>query len=298
MLPLIKQLQTKQTSLDSFFKLAKNVLKYIPNVLTSQSFFNGYSLNRAETESTSKKIRPIKEDLIFWNVDDFSRASEKTFSVLKELKSNRNIAKISSDNIDTLNRCLYTTQQMIGIGLDLLGESNSSRKHVGNRFEELIKSIVDELGLANKRIVLKIPYKTPEGEKIYRCENDLIISPFEKVLSTENNIHPKEIVLSVKTTSKDRMGKMFIDKMLLERFNRHDVKFIGIFLNDVQRKGDDGISYTLVSGLFMVYTSFLMKLEGIYYLDKPPVANKAPHSTHIFDFTKLLSEDLWKLLSP
>jgi len=119
---------------------------------------------------------------------------------------------------------------------------NSARKHVGNRFEELIKSIFTEIGIANKKTVLQIPYKTDEGEKTYKCENDLILSPFEKVKSTSNHLDKKEIVVSIKTTSKDRMSKIFIDKILLERFVEHDQKVIGIFLNDVKRKGNDNIS--------------------------------------------------------
>lgn len=113
---------------------------------------------------------------------------------------------------------------------------------MGNRFEELIKSIFTEIGIANKKTVLQIPYKTDEGEKTYKCENDLILSPFEKVKSTSNHLDKKEIVVSIKTTSKDRMSKIFIDKILLERFVEHDQKVIGIFLNDVKRKGNDNIS--------------------------------------------------------
>jgi len=46
----------------------------------------------------------------------------------------------------------------------------------------------------------------------------------------------KEIVVSLKTTSKDRMGKIFLDKLLMQKFAGHSVKVIGIFLNDVQIK--------------------------------------------------------------
>ncbi len=177
---------------------------------------------------------------------------------------------------NVIDKTIYTIQQSIGAGLDLLVNPNSARKHVGNRFEELIKVIFTEIGVANKMIVLQIPYKAGEGTKTYKCENDLIISPFESVKSSSNSLDENEVVVSVKTTSKDRMGKMFIDKILLERFVEHPQKVIGIFLNDVQRKESDNISFTLVSGLFMVYSKFLTELEGVYYLDPPPNANKKP----------------------
>ena len=179
----------------------------------------------------------------------------------------------------------------------MLVNPNSARKHVGNRFEELVKVVFTEIGVANKKIVLQIPYDTDEGTKTYKCENDLIISPYEKVKSTSNSLDEKEVVVSVKTTSKDRMGKMFIEKILLERFVEHPQKVIGIFLNDVQRKEADNISFTLVSGLFMVYSKFLTKLEGVYYLDPPPNANKKPYSDYMKRFSELLTSDLERLLT-
>lgn len=178
-----------------------------------------------------------------------------------------------------------------------MSNPNSARKHVGNRFEELIKCVFTEIGIANKKTILQISYNTDEGEKTYKCENDLILSPFQKVKSTNKRLDKKEIVVSIKTTSKDRMGKMFIDKILLERFVKHDQKVIGIFLNDVQRKESANISYTLVSGLFMVYTNFLTELEGVYYLDPPPNVFKELFKKYMYPFSELVTHDIWKLIS-
>lgn len=188
-------------------------------------------------------------------------------------------------------------QQMMGAGLDLFVNQNSARKHVGNRFEELIKSIFDRLEIRNKKVILQIPYETDEGTKVYKCENDLILSPYEFVKSGKEKLDENEIVVSIKTTSKDRMGKIFIDKMLLERFVEHPQKVIGIFLNDVQRKNNDNISFTLVSGLFMVYIKFLTGLNGIYYVDPPPNALKAPFNNHMKPFSQLILKDIWKMLA-
>jgi len=77
----------------------------------------------------------------------------------------------------------------------------------------------------------------------------------------------------------------------------HEQKVIGIFLNDVQRKESNNISYTLVSGFFMVYTKFLTPLEGVYYLDPPPNAGKAPFNEHMKPLSELLVEDIVGLLS-
>lgn len=88
-----------------------------------------------------------------------------------------------------------------------------------------------------------------------------------------------------------------MDRILMESFVEHKVKMIGIFLNDVQRKEKNNISYTLVSGLFMVYTRFLTELEGVYYLDSPPNVFKSPYNKYMSPFSELITKDIWKLLS-
>ncbi|HHE38608.1 MAG TPA: hypothetical protein ENL20_08560 [Candidatus Cloacimonetes bacterium] len=94
------------------------------------------------------------------------------------------------------------------------------------------------------------------------------------------------------------MGKIFVDKLLMSKFVKHKVKIIGIFLNDVQRKQEDKVSSTLVSNLFLVYTKFLTRLEGVYYVDIPYRVKDSSLEKYIFPFSKFISEDIWKLLNP
>jgi len=289
MISLDKDLQRVKNSLNEFRKITERVLQYLPNVLSNVEEKNGYVIYSSEIAGTTKYIRPINKNLFLSDIDDFRMNFEKLKIIFKNIKSKSNISESDKVIIDST---IYTIQQSTGVGLDLLVNPNSARKHVGNRFEELIKVVFTEIGVENKKIVLKIPYETDEGIKTYKCENDLILSPFDEVRSTVNSLDENEIVVSVKTTSKDRMGKMFIDKILLERFVEHPQKVIGVFLNDVQRKEADNISFTLVSGLFMVYTKFLTNLEGVYYLDPPPNANKKPYSNHMKRFSELITTDI------
>ena len=224
----------------------------------------------------------------------FNESIKQFDQIIDRLKNNER--DFSEEEKKLIDSVLYTIQQAIGAGLDLLVDPNSARKHVGNRFEELIKVVLSAVGIPNKRTILKIPYPTEEGEKFYICENDLILSAEPELLKSRT-IHEKEVVVSVKTSSKDRMGKMFIDKILLEKFVGHSLKVIGIFLNDVQRKEGNNISFTLVSGLFMVYNKFLTPLQGVYYLDPPPNAKKAPYNSHIKQFSELITTDIYSLLS-
>lgn len=292
---LDKDLQKPKNTLDDFFNVTIRLLSYFPNVLGSFEEKGDYRIYTSEIAGTKKITRPVNITLFIAEPDEFTVAFTKLQAVINRVRQKETTFSFTDKVI--IDSTFYTIQQAIGIGLDLLVEQNSSRKHVGNRFEELIKVIFTEIGIANKKMVLQIPYETDEGTKIYKCENDLILSPYEKVKSSSSFLDKHEIVVSAKTTSKDRMGKMFIDKILLERFVNHEQKVIGIFLNDVQRKKDNNISFTLVSGLFMVYSKFLTRLEGIYYFDLPPVAKKTPYSNYLKPFSELITKDITTLLT-
>lgn len=295
MIPLDKDLQTQKKTLSEFADITLRVLSYLPIVISNRQEKHDYDILISQIAGTTKYVRPINRKLFIEDPAAFQKSLELLIIVLQRIKDREtNFSTFEKTIIDST---LYTIQQSIGIGLDLSVNPNSARKHVGNRFEELVRVIFTVIGVANKRMVLQIPYETDEGTKIYQCENDLIISPHSIVKSTSTNLDTSEIVVSVKTTSKDRMGKMFIDKILLERFVNHPQKVIGIFLNDVQRKEDNNISFTLVSGLFMVYSKFLTKLEGIYYLDPPPNTRKKPYSDHMKPFSELVTKDFSLLFS-
>lgn len=296
MFALDKDLQKPKTNIDEFGEIALRVLGYLPNVLSGFEDKGEYRIYYSDIAGTKKFIRPINMRLFYADQESFKAAFNSLKHVFSRMR-NKERKYTDSDSV-LIDSTLYTIQQSIGAGLDLLVNPNSARKHIGNRFEELIKAIFTEIGVSNKKTVLQIPYETIDGPKIYKCENDLIISPYNKVKSTSSSLNQNEIVISAKTTSKDRMGKIFIDKILLERFVGHPQKVIGIFLNDVQRKEENNFSFTLVSGLFMVYTKFLTKLEGIYYLDIPPSANKPPLSEYMRSFSQLLINDLEGLLAP
>jgi hypothetical protein len=295
MLPLDKDLQKQKSSINEFKEITIRVLDYLPNVLSGYKLKNGYKIHSSLIAGTNKFLRPINQRLFIYSSKDFvSKFSDFEGIIIKLKTKNNNWSEEEKYLIDSV---LYTIQQSIGAGFDLLVNPNSARKHVGNRFEELIKVIFTEMGISNKKTVLRIPYKTDEGEKTYKCENDLILSPFNEVKSTNKYLDKDELVVSVKTTSKDRMGKMFIDKILLERFVKHDQKVIGIFLNDVQRKQSNNISFTLVSGLFMVYSNFLTELEGVFYLYPPPNAQKEPFNKYMKPFSELVTKEIWNLLT-
>lgn len=291
---LIDDLTKPKNSFSDFSGITQRILRYIPDVVSQKEHVRGYTIWSSTIAGSTKFIRPIKDELFIYESEEFDLLYRETQEIFEKIKNGQRVFSDTEKN--KIDQCLYTIQQALGAGFDLLSKPNSARKHVGNRFEELIRSVFSEIGVANKRTVLQITYETEQGKDTYKCENDVILSPYNKVKSDRFGIDESEIVVSIKTTSKDRMGKIFIDKILLQNFTGKRVKVIGIIHNDVQRKGPKNISFTLVPRLFLVYHKFLTPLEGIYYLDMPPVGRLNPFEEHMKQISDLLTEDVWKIL--
>ena len=113
----------------------------------------------------------------------------------------KNQKTITEEEHNIIDSVVYTIQQSIGVGMDFLCNPNSSRKHVGNRFEELIRLTVKQLDVSSDKVVFKIPYPSEDGEKLYSCETDIVLSPHASVKSGTKSIDEDEIVISLKTVS-------------------------------------------------------------------------------------------------
>lgn len=291
MASLAEDLQTKKINITEFRDITRRVLEYMQAVITDENEYKGYRLCRSESAGTKKFIRPINIELFINSYQDFLLQYRRYIEIIDRLKNG--YRDFSADDLHVVDNVTYTMMQSIGIGLDLLTNPNSARKHIGNRFEEFIKLLFSELAITNKKIVLKIPYESGT----YSCETDVVISPYQTVKSDSMNIDPAETVIGVKTSSKDRMGKIFIDKLLMEKFVDHELNVLAIFLNDVQRKENEKVSFTFVSGLFRVYSKFLTTLTGVYFIDIPAIAKKEPYNHYVFPFSQLITKDIWKIVS-
>ena len=197
-------------------------------------------------------------------------------------------------NREIVNRSVYTIQQSIGAALDALpaGKSNTARKINGDLFERFIRLLLVRVGIECTAGVIKVPVKV-EGQEEFAMsyQHDLIIKFGQLV----------KIIGSVKTSSKDRLDKVFVDKFLLAKLTGKDVPHVAIFLNDVQRKGkspkDYGVSATFLPGHFKGYTVKLNPLDGVYYFDiRPNMLTENILKDHIKTFDHFLFKELWGLL--
>jgi len=105
---------------------------------------------------------------------------------------------------------------------------------------------------------------------------------------------------SVKTSSKDRIDKIFVDKFLHNKLTNIFTPHFAVFLNDVQRNGKEphyGINSTFLTGHFKGYTIKLNPLDGVYYCDLRPImkTDKIIQS-HISTLDCLFTEDIWKFI--
>lgn len=161
--PLTEDSQKSKINIAEFKEITQRVLNYIPDVLNEETKFSGYVICSSNIAGTKKSIRPFRDDLFLRSSKTFEKDFKKFESIVKQLKNrNRNFNK---DDYHLVDSVVYTIQQAMGIGLDLMVQSNSARKHVGNRFEELIRTLFNDLEISLKKVVLKIPYETDEGEK-------------------------------------------------------------------------------------------------------------------------------------
>lgn len=154
-----------------------------------------------------------------------------------------------------INKVVYTVQQAVGSVGDSFDNPNQSRKRVGQLFETLVKLIIQEVGLACEPRTISIPIPGYPGYEM-SYELDLVFSRNKAIVTAETKfIHVTEIVGSVKTTSKDRIDKVFLDKYLLTKLLGRNVPVVAVFLHDVQRarrgKSIFGINSTFKSNHFL-----------------------------------------------
>ena len=232
--------------------------------------------------------RPLNSNLLY--TGKVAKTELKKFlQILDALKKND-----TQTNRQIVNRSVYTIQQSIGAALDALpaGKSNTARKINGDLFERLIQLVLVQVGIECTAGVVKVPVKVAGKEEFaMNYHHDLIIKSGALV----------KIIGSVKTSSKDRLDKIFIDKFLLAKLTGKDVPHIAIFLNDVQRKGKNpkeyGVGATFLPGHFKGYTIKLNPLDGVYYFDiRPNMLTENILKDHIRTFDHFLFKELWGFL--
>ena len=282
------------TDLKGYVDFCEIYLDYVSEnlqaIIVSQNE-NYYNFFQYGKDGDYQITRPINSNLMY-NMRSFSKIGKEFLKLLKAAK------KISSKNGEQrkiLLDSVYTIQQSIGAALDGLpaGRSNTARKLNGDLFENFIRLIIREIGIDCRAGVVQIPVAV-NGEKLFDMsyQHDLIVEEKNKI----------KVIGSIKTSSKDRIDKIFIDKFLYTKLTETLIPHIAIFLNDVQRKNTSreneyGINSTFLPGHFKGYTIKLNPLDGVYYCDiRPNMKTEKILKEHIKTFDYLICEDIWKFI--
>jgi hypothetical protein len=237
--------------------------------------------------------RPLNSRLMY-GAEGFAQAAQQFTAILGQLRDGQQPA---DDLRENLIRTIYTLQQAIGAALDALpaGKSNQARKVNGDLFERLIRLLIVSLNVDCVSGTMQVPVKDADGSELFKSsyQHDLLLSKDGEL----------KIIGSVKTSSKDRIDKVFMDKFLYNRLTDTALPHIAIFLNDIQRKktnreNEYGVSATFLPGHFKAYTVKLNPLDGVYYCDiRPNMREDALLSQHIKTIDHFFYADLWSLLA-
>jgi len=283
--------KSKFTTLDNFLDFSEMFLEYtaknLQAIIISQNE-NYYRFFQYGKDGNFQISRPLNSNLMY-EVDDFQPIKKNFKKLLQNAKN------ISLEERKIINQIVYTLQESIGAALDALpaGKSNIARKLNGDIFEHFVRLIFREIGVNCGSGVIKIPIMIRGKEQFKMSyQHDLIIRSNDEI----------KLIGSVKTSSKDRIDKIFIDKFLYNKLTATKTPHIAVFLNDVQRKktkkeNEYGINTTFLPGHFKGYTVKLNPLDGVYYCDiRPNMKSDKLLKKYIKTFDHLICEDIWKFL--
>lgn len=284
--------KNKFTTLQNYIDFALHYLEYIEEnkqaTIVSQNEPK-YNFFQYGQEAEYKITRPFNSQLLY-DFRSFDTKFNGFINVLNYLKHDKQNAEIEDRNL--INRTIYTLQQCIGFGLDSVS-GNTAKKLNGDLFERLMLLVFRSVGISCKNGVVSVPIIV-DGKELFKMQyqHDLIVEN-----ELDRNIR---LFGSVKTTSKDRIDKIFMDKFLYSKLTETEIPYIAIFLHDVQRKNTKnenkyGISTTFLPGHFKGYTVKLNPLDGVYYFDPRPIMSSDELlKKHIKTFDNLICNDIWE----
>ena len=275
--------------IEDYIEFSKYYLEFISTELQAEIIAqneNNYRFFQYRRDGEYNITRPVNGDLFLTlsDYEEIARTFERTLEHIRDIKDD----ELKRKNI---NNFVYTTQQSIGCALDALPSSktNTSRKVNGDLFERLMQLIMRKLGFSIDSETLGV--KVPDSNETMNYQNDIEIKVNGKIVA----------IGSVKTSSKDRNDKIFLDKLMYNRLTQTDTPHFAIFLHDVQRAGKEPnytVGQTFLTGHFKAYTIGLNPLDGVYYCDlRPIMKTDTLLKEHIKSLDYLLCEDIWDYIN-
>ncbi|KRN01076.1 hypothetical protein FD13_GL001440 [Levilactobacillus senmaizukei DSM 21775 = NBRC 103853] len=266
-------------------------------VIVAQNEHN-YNFFQFNKNANFTITRPFNSELIL-NFNEFQKKRVIFDNYISLLNEHKEKAKEFITKPKIIDELLYTAQQAIGFTLDTLpqGKSNNARKINGDLFELMMLYVMRSMGIDATHGTFPMTIKDDNGNQISKMnwQHDMIVH--------HKNYKTPSMIGSVKTTSKDRISKVFMDKYLYDRLSGTQTAQIAIFLHDVQRakakkEGVYKVSQTFLTGHFKAYTLKINPLDGVYYMDMRPIFESDDLlKKQIKRFHYLLLNDIWQYIS-
>jgi hypothetical protein len=280
------------TKLEDFVSFCRYYLGFISEPKNMQAKIiaqneHQYFFYQYNKDGNYQITRPLNSEL-FLDIAGF----EKNIDIFNNIITHYQDFKPTDEDRHCINDMIYTMQQCLGSTLDALpiGESNKARKINGTLFEKLIVVFLNELNITGKAETLDIP--------IVHNNQVLFNMKYQHDLVIRNSNNDVKVIGAIKTTSKDRIDKVFIDKLLYSKLTSTEIYHIAIILNDVQRKKTKDITKfsigsTFLPGRFKGYMIKLCPLDGVYYFDiRKAMQTDKELKNMIQTFDKLVFEDV------
>lgn len=275
-------------TLGNYVEFAKYYLEFIETELQAELVAkneNNYRFFQYRRDGEYNITRPVNSELFFKlaEYENIAPNFENSLTNIRDIRDDEEARR-------NINNFIYTTQQTIGCALDALPSSktNTSRKVNGDLFERLMQLVMRQLGFTIDSETLSVP--VPKTAEKMNYQNDIEIKVEGEIVA----------IGSVKTSSKDRIDKIFLDKLMYNRLTNTDTPHFAIFLHDVQRAGKEPnykTGQTFLTGHFKAYTIGLNPLDGVYYCDlRPIMKTDTLLKEHIKSLDYLLCEDVWKFI--
>ncbi|MEI7990698.1 MAG: hypothetical protein WCI88_16845, partial [Chloroflexota bacterium] len=174
-------------------------VKGLQAIIVSQNESN-YRFFQYKEDGHYNITRPINFNLMYT-----AETGAVTDDFLRILRNSSDLPTTDDMSRAVIRNSIYTIQQSIGATLDALpvGKSNVARKINGDLFERFILLLVREAGIDCRSGVIRVPMVV-DGMKEFSMsyQHDLLLYQEDEL----------KVIGSVKTSSKDRLDKIFIDK--------------------------------------------------------------------------------------
>lgn len=210
-----------------------------------------------------KYTRPIRQDLY---IEDQRKVSEATLEIMQTNKTDLLINSITALN--------YTLVQDIASYLDIFFPTGS-KKTLGTFFESLVAVLIHMVtGLEAVSGSIKVP------GHVGKVSWDLCL----------NNKSAASLFIATKTSTRERLSQPFVQKLILSNALSKPCRAILVVVGDVQRVQSNKIKHTFTAGQFTLYSKFVEQLDGVYYMDIPPQAEKLVQDKILFPFENLVTD--------